>query len=133
MPGTDAFISRTVQVNATNQPAFIGPLVIRDKVDLNGNNIVTDSYDSTDLTKSNLGAYDPTKAGDKGDVACFGGVKNAFGVGNANIWGRAITGPAGVVDVGPNGAVGSVAWQQGGNSGIEAGWWINDLNFSLPD
>ena len=133
MPGTDKFVSRTVQITATNIGVFSAPLVLRDKVDLNGNNILTDSYDSTDPAKSTLGKYDPLKVGDHGDVVCLSGVKNAYSVGNANIWGHALTGSSGSVSVGPNGAVGSVAWQQGGNSGIQPGWWLPNQNFSLPD
>lgn len=132
MPGADGWVDRTVRVSATNMPVFVGPMVLRDKVDMNGNNVLTDSYDSTDDNKSTLGKYDPTKAGDNGDIACMSGMRNSFGVGNANIWGRVLTGPSGVVEVGPGGAVGSVAWQRGGNSGIEPGWWQTDLNYSMP-
>jgi hypothetical protein len=133
MPGSDTHVKRTIKVSATNLPVFVGPMVLKDKVDMNGNNVVTDSYDSTDVSKSTLGKYDPAKAGDNGDIACLSGLKNAFGVGNANIWGRVFTGPSGTVEVGPGGAVGSVAWQQGGNSGVEPGWWQKDLNYSMPD
>lgn len=133
MPGADGFVKRTICVGATNLPVFLGPMVLRDKVDMNGNNVLTDSYDSTDENKSTLGKYDPAKAGDNGDIACLSGLKNSFGVGNANIWGRVLTGPAGVVEVGPGGAVGSVAWHQGGNAGIQTGWWQTDLNYSMPE
>ena len=133
MPGRDGHVKRTVCISATNLPVFLAPLVLRDKVDMNGNNVLTDSYDSTDFNKSTLGKYDPAKAGDNGDIACLSGLKDAFGVGNANIWGRVLTGPAGSVDVGPGGAVGSVAWHLGGNAGIQTGWWLTDLNYSMPD
>src|SRR5215510_16530084 len=100
---------------------------------MNGNDVMTDSYDSTNPAKSTNGRYDPLKAGDKGDIASISGLTNSLKVGNANVWGRAITGPAGGVYTGPNGAVGSTNWQRSGMSGVEPGWWVNDLNFSVPD
>jgi hypothetical protein len=132
MPGSDMFVGRSVRIGASNMPIFTASIVLIDKLDMNGNNVLTDSYDSSDTNKSNLGKYDPLKAGDKGDVACIGGVKDAYGVGNANIWGHAYTGPGTIPEVGPNGSVGSVSWQQGGNLGIEPGWWKPDLNMTFP-
>jgi hypothetical protein len=132
MPGSGQFVNRSVRIGASNMPIFTASIVLIEKLDMNGNNVLTDSYDSTDENKSTLGKYDPLKAGDKGDVACIGGVKDAYGVGNANIWGRSYTGPGTTPEIGPNGAVGSVAWHQGGNIGIEPGWWKPDLNMSFP-
>ena len=133
MAGSGGYVSRTVQVMTTNSSVWAASMVFKDKVEMNGNNVLTDSYDSTDPNKSTLGRYDPLKAGDNGDLACLNGVKNSYSVGNANIWGRAITGAIGTMWVGPNGAVGSVGWQRGGNSGIQPGWWISDMNITLPD
>src|SRR5262249_49332896 len=118
MPGTDTFVKRSIRVSATNLPVFFAPMIMIQQVDMNGNNVLTDSYDSTDPAKSTSGKYDPAKAGDNGDLACMGGVKNAYSIGNANIWGRALTAPGVPIDVGPGGAIGSVAWQTGGNIGI---------------
>jgi len=56
-----------------------------------------------------------------------------FNVGNANIWGHALTGPGVTPTTGPNGAIGSVAWNQAGMSGIQPGWVQNDFNVSFPD
>src|SRR5262245_49943273 len=133
MPSGDGHVKRTIRVSATNLSVFICPMVPKDKLDMNANNVLPDSYDSTDINTSTLGKYDPAKACDNGDIACLSGLKNSFGVGNANIWGRVMTGPAGVVEVGPGGAVGSVAWHSGGNAGIQTGWWQLDLNYSMPD
>ena len=52
MPGGDGHVTRTIRVSATNLPVFLGPMVLKDKVDMNGNNVLTDSYDSTDITKA---------------------------------------------------------------------------------
>ena len=132
MPGSGLFVNRAVRIGASNMPLFTASIVLIDKLDMNGNNVLTDSFDSTDANKSTLGKYDPLKAGDKGDVACLGGGKDPYGVGNANIWGHAYTGPGVTPNVGPNGAVGSADWQRGGNIGIEPDWWVPDLNMSFP-
>ena len=133
MPSGEVFASRTIQVTATNPGVFFAAIVVKDTIDMNGNDVLTDSYDSTDPAKSTLGKYDPLKAGDKGDIVTTTGLTNSLKIGNANVWGRAITGPTGGVYTGPNGAVGSTNWQRSGKSGVESGWWINDLNYSIPD
>jgi hypothetical protein len=120
-------------VTTKNLGVFFGAIVVKDRVDLNGNNVMTDSYDSTDPSKSTLGKYDVNKAGDKGDVASLLGLSDTLAVGNANIWGHVLTGPSGNITVGPSGAVGDVAWQKTGKSGLESGWWLNDLNVTMPD
>ncbi len=130
MPGSSTYVSRSVQVTTQNQNAFTGALILQGTVNQNGNNVTTDSYDPRDPKKSTNGAYDPAKAGDKGDVTCANGM---FNVGNANIWGHALTGPGVTPSTGPNGAIGSVAWNQAGMSGIQPGWVQNDFNVSFPD
>ncbi len=130
MPGSSTYVSRSVQVTTQNQNAFTGALIMQSTINLNGNNVATDSYDPRDPKKSTNGAYDPAKAGDKGDITCVNGM---FNVGNANIWGHALTGPGVTPTTGPNGAIGSVAWNQAGMSGIQPGWVQNDFNVSFPD
>jgi hypothetical protein len=130
MPGSSTFISRTVRVTTRTNGTFSASFIVRENLDMNGNNVKTDSFDSRDPNKSTGGKYDPLKAGDKGDVAAMGGLVN---VGNADIWGHAYTSPTGAVSALVNGAVGSVAWHLALKSGIEPGWWQNDLNISLPD
>lgn len=126
------YASRSVKVTTIDPGLFSAALVIMDGLQLNGNNVKTDSYDSTDPAKSTLGRYDPLKAGDKGDVACMAGVDDVLKIGNANIWGHLYTGPTAPVYVGPNGAVGDVAWQTS-TSGIMSNWWVKDLNMGLSD
>lgn len=127
-------ISRRVRVITENRGVFSGAMVVKSFVDLNGNNILTDSYDSRDSAKSTNQRYDPAKAGDKGDVACTAGVRNSVvQVGNANIWGKLFMGATATATCGPNGAVGSVAWHRANNSGIQPGWTHSDFNLSFPD
>ncbi len=127
MPGGSTVLSRTVRVTTGPHSVFNGAILIRNKVNLNGNNILTDSYDSRYPEKSTFGFYDSLKAGDRGDVACVDGVADAFKVGNADIWGHAYTGPNATLYVGPEGSVGSVAFHRAGNHGIESGWWVNQF------
>ena len=58
---------------------------------------------------------------------------NSVNVGNANIHGHVATGPGGSISVGANGVVGSYAWANAGNNGIQPGWSSSDSNFTFPD
>lgn len=67
---------------------------------MNNHNIIVDSYDSRDDTKSTNGHYDPAKRQENGDIATNGELIEA---GNANIYGDAATnggtaGNSGVTD-----------------------------------
>ena len=57
-------------------------------VDLKNQNIVVDSYDSTDPTKSTNGLYDAAKRQENGDIATDGQLIEA---GNAQIHGDVAT------------------------------------------
>jgi len=133
MAGRQDHLFRTVRVHTLPQGLLMGSLVVRDSIKLNGNNIRTDSYNSRDPYMSTLGIYDPLKAGEKGDIGSVSGLADAFNVGNANIQGKVFTAPGGSISLGPNGAVGSKAWHQSGNGGIESGWWKKDFNMEIPD
>jgi hypothetical protein len=132
MPGSTTHLLRTVKVQTAPQSVFSGALIVKNTINLNGNNVRTDSYDSTDPTKSTASAYDPAKAGDRGDVGCVGGLIDSVNIGNADVWGRVLTGPNGTVQIGPMGGVGSKTWHLGGNNGLEPGWWLNDMNINFP-
>ncbi|HEV2392109.1 MAG TPA: hypothetical protein VG146_07070 [Verrucomicrobiae bacterium] len=135
-PGSSPSVTtRAVQVTCGKDNMFNGALIAKHSINLNGNGIMTDSFDSSDPTKSTNGQYDPAKyKGDKGDIASNGGLVDTLNVGNANIYGHAHTGSTNsdTIYVGPNGAVGSHTWQSS-NKGIEAGWWLPDANFTFPD
>lgn len=124
---------RTIRVTVTNDALFAKGMVAKGAIDLSGNNVRTDSFDSTDPNWSTGGMYDSAKARDNGDVATNSGLINSFNVGNADIWGKASTGPGGSISVGSNGAVGSKTWHNGGNNGIEPGWSTDDMNIDFPD
>lgn len=127
------YTRRGIQVATTNDAIFAKGLVAKGLIDLRGNNIRTDSFDSTDSTKSTGGRYDASKSRDKGDVATNSGLINSLSVGNAEIYGHASTGPGGSVSVGSNGGVGSKAWLDAGNHGIQPGYTSDDMNVAFPD
>ena len=130
----DLFVARAVEVTVKRTHLFVKGMVARERITMNGNTISTDSYDSSDTNYCTpAGLYDPAKNKDNGDVSTMSGLENALSTGNANIKGRLRTGPGGVASVGANGSVGSDAWVDGGNKGIQPGWFGDDLNISLPD
>jgi hypothetical protein len=134
---TPTVVTRAVMVNCTKTSLYLAPLVARKTINLNGNNIATDSFDSCDPTKSVNGQYAPGfYSGDKGDIASNQGLIDSISGGNANIYGVAHTGTntsgQPTITFGPNGAVGSHAWQAS-NKGIEPGWALEDANFTFPD
>jgi len=132
--GGNQYIARAVQVNLKKQNVFLKALVARERITMSGNTISTDSYDSNDTNYSTAaGQYDPAKTKDNGDVSTMSGMENALSTGNANIKGRLRTGAGGTADVGSMGSVGSSAWVDGGNRGLQPGWFSDDLNVSLPD
>lgn len=133
---TPATVTRAVMVNCTRTSMFLASLVAKKNINLNGNNIATDSFSSCDPLKSVNGQYVPGYySGDNGDIASNLGVVDSISGGNANIFGHAHTGTntsgQATVAMGPNGAVGSHSWQAG-NKGMEPGWVLEDANFDFP-
>ena len=127
-----ATITRAVRVQCTRGGLFLASMVARGPIDLNGNGVQTDSFDSDDPSASTNGQYDPAKAKDNGDVATNEGILNALGIGNANIYGHAHTGAGGGAVLGPGGGIGSRLWQST-YSGIQPGWLTQDANFTFPE
>ena len=131
LPGKEEYMRpRVIRTGTKVDALFSKSLVAKDGIDMNGNNVATDSFDSSDPAYNTGGRYDSAKAKDNGDVATNGQVIN---VGNADIYGKVATGPGGTVNVGSNGSVGSKAWHAAGRSGIEPGWARDDMNMEFPD
>jgi hypothetical protein len=131
-PLSTNYIMRAIRVTTQGQSMFPKGLVAKGAIDLNGQNVKSDSFDSQDPNHSTDGKYDPAKKKDNGDMATNSGITGIFNVGNANIYGHASTGPGGSVTVGSNGAVGDSAWQASHN-GIQPGWVTDDMNVQFPD
>ena len=128
---TAVAMSRKVRVTALRTPLFNISMFGDDGIDLRGNNIMTDSFDSTLEAESTNGKYDPAKSSAEGDVATNSGLVSSVSVGNADIKGKVSTGPGGSVAIGPNGSVGDKAWVEGGNNGIQDGHIADDTNVEL--
>ncbi|MFN3407619.1 MAG: hypothetical protein ACK45B_01380 [Limisphaerales bacterium] len=124
-------ITRAVRVEAGRSGMFQKAMVARRTIDMNGNNVMTDSFDSSNPLYSLNGRYDPSRARDNGDVASNASIINAVNLGNANIYGRVAVGPGGTVAVGSNGGVGTRLWQLF-NRGIQPGYFSDDMNFTFP-
>jgi len=125
---TAGHLARGVRVDTRRAPVFNMGMVADAAIDLNGNNIDADSFDSSDPNHSTNGQYDPLKSKDNGDLASNSGLTNSVNVGNANIKGRISVGPGGSVAIGPTGIVGDENWHQTQTSGIQAGAVVDDMN-----
>lgn len=125
-------LSRKVRVRCYRGSLFLRPLAADEGINMNGNNVMTDSFDSADPLFSTGGRYDPRKRKSNGDVASNMSITNSINLGNANIFGRVATGPGGSVTIGDQGAVGAAEWQLF-NNGFQPGWVTDDSNFTFPD
>ncbi len=130
---TNNFLNRTVQLTTSNQYMFARAMLTVRQITGNGNDVLVDSFNSTNSLYSTGGQYDASKRLDNGDIACNAQVVGCIDVGNGDIYGTATTGPGGSIFVGPNGGVGSSSWFASGHSGIEPGRSRDDLNVSIPN
>jgi filamentous hemagglutinin family protein len=139
-------VKRAVLVRAMNTSPFPGALTMQKDVDMNGNNVTVDSYDSTDPYHSywpnypngrgygtyvNTGSSYNAIRNDNGDVATDGAVSGIIDIGNAQVYGRVSTGPGGSVILGAKGSVGDVNWVP--TVGIQPGYVQSDMNVAFPD
>ena len=129
------YVKRTVICNTTNVPTFTKALVAKHGIDMNGNGVFVDSFDSSNPLYSTNKRWDWNKHRDHGDIASNDTITNAINIQNANIWGSVATGPHGTVSVGSQGCVGDAAFQaNSANRGkIQAGHSTDDMNIDIPD
>jgi hypothetical protein len=129
------FVARGIRCNARTDPLFSKGLVAKGRIDMNGNDISADSYDSRNTNYSTGGKYDVTKRKDGGSIATNSGLTNSLNVGNANIYGKVSTGPGGSIDIGSGGVVGDTAWNtNSANQGtVKPGWSTDDMNVDFGD
>ncbi|HTL58486.1 MAG TPA: hypothetical protein VL361_22555 [Candidatus Limnocylindrales bacterium] len=111
-----ATLTRVVRVTTSDAGLFKAGLATKYNLDLKGNNVETDSFNSTLGTLSNNGQYDPTKTSTNGDLASIAGIVN---VGNADINGSVLLGPGASETQLKNGTV--------------TGGITNDFNVEFPD
>src|SRR5262245_35209934 len=77
---TGSFLARGVRVNARQDRLFSKGMVADGEIDLNGNRITTDSFDSTDTNYNTNGRYDLNKRRANGDIATNVGLTNSAGI-----------------------------------------------------
>jgi hypothetical protein len=146
-------ITRKVLVRTLNTSPFPGALTLQQDVDMNGQNVTVDSYDSRDPFHShwtnypygrgygtyiNYGSatvfpYTTSYRKANGDVATDGAVTGIIDVGNGQIYGRVNTGPGGTAALGSKGSVGDLDWVDNDNTGIKPGYAQSDMNVAFPD
>jgi len=131
--GTPGYLGRGVRARTHRDFIFTKGMVAKDSIDLNGNNIQTDSFDSMDPAYSTNGMYVPGRAKDNGDIAVNSALTNSMNIGNANIYGHISVGPGGAIEIGDNGSVGSKTWHDSGSVGVESGWSKDDMNVSFDE
>lgn len=128
-------VSRAVRVGLGPSSMFPMGLVAKQEIDLKGNRIYTDSFDSTDPAKSSSGRYDIAKRQANGDVASNGEFTDTISVGNADIYGLVHTGVGGTIAMGPSGSVGSTFAEDDRATSVEdgaaAGYIRNDFGVDI--
>jgi hypothetical protein len=138
-PAGTPMVTRAVSVTCSKKNIFSAALVSKTGIDLSGNGVYTDSYDSAwpgikcDLNgKYNVSVY----SGDHGDIGTNGGITNSgiVSVGNANIYGMIHTGPNCPVSIGSSGGVGPHCCQASTVAqATSLGYIKDDANFTFPD
>ncbi len=114
VPISGSIISRTVKVTALAQPLFNVALGAVNNIDMNGNSVATDSWNSHMTNLSNNGLYTSTKVSTNGNIASVQGLVD---IGNHTIKGNLYLGPTASYD----------------NSGTITGTVYDDYNVQFPD
>jgi len=130
----DSSVNRAIRVKCSKDSLFLMAMVAKSNIVMNGNGVMTDSFNSTVATNSTNGKYpesEPWKRLSNGDVASNLGINSAIDGGNADIYGHVSVGAGGDVYVGPNGGVGEYSWVQSNPGQIQDGYFSDDANFSF--
>jgi hypothetical protein len=130
LPSGRTLVARGIRCLTTTSALFSKGLVAKGQIDLAGSNIESDSYDSRYTNSSTGGRYDAAKRRANGSVATNAGITNSLNVANAKIYGKVSTGPGGSVAIGPQGAIGDIAFVDtpSNNGRIEQGYFTDDMN-----
>ena len=90
VPVSGDSVSRNVKVSVLKQVLSNVPLGVKKNINMNGNGVAVDSYDSRNPLLSTGGLFDPNKTSTNGNVASMGGVIN---IGQHTINGSLYLGP----------------------------------------
>jgi len=132
-PFSTNYIARVVRVGLIMKPQ-IGPgLGAKSTIEMNGNKLSVDSFDSSDpLYSAADGGYASSKRKAGVVVATNLGITDAIDSGGADIFGHVATGPGGSVSTLKNGVVGDLAWHKTSSKGIEPGFTTEDADIPFP-
>jgi hypothetical protein len=129
-----SYIERRIQVTTRLSRGLKG-MTAKSKVVISGD-VWTDSYDSSDPSKSTASQYDPAKRRPNGFISTNSKVSSEMEItGNAKINGKIATGPGSVLKLVSPARVGDFAWTaSSANDGkVQSGWLSSDMNVSFPD
>ena len=134
-PGVRSHVARGIRCITRTEALFSKGLVAKGQIDLNGKNILSDSYDSRTTNYSSNGRYDEAKRKAGGSVATNSGLTNSVNIGNATIYGKISTGPGGSIAIGPQGAVGDATFVESpsNNGKIQKDYFSDDMNVDFGD
>ena len=128
------WVSRAVRVRTQYKEQAINGMLARTVIDMNGASARIDSFNSTNMAQSNHGQYDQTRSTDHAFIGTISQTPGNLNVGNVTVYGSVATGAEGTVTVGPNGSVGSTAFNNDpSSSGVEDGHSADDLNIVIDD
>jgi hypothetical protein len=113
-PMSDNYLQRKVQITTTKTALFTPAFAASSVINLNGNTVAADSYDSSNPSYSTAGKYDPTKTSTNGDIVSINGPVD---LGNDTIKGDLYLGP-------------TATWN--GNPSQVSGTVYHDLNLEYP-
>jgi len=130
----DGYMGRGVRIAARKNGRLSKAMLSKGKIDIGGT-VRVDSYNSCTAAGSTGGLYDSAKAGEAGDIASNGQLAKQIGAGgDVQIRGHISTGPGGTLGMNGNSvSVGSDAWIDAGGTGIQQGWFRDDMNANIPD
>ncbi|MBW8864004.1 MAG: hypothetical protein JF609_03590 [Verrucomicrobia bacterium] len=114
VPVSGDTITRKVRVGTKKQVFSNLPMGAKGNIDMKGNGIAVDSWNSRDPNWSTAGVFDPKKTSTNGDVASLGGLVN---LGNHTIDGSLYLGPTATY----------------GGGGTVTGTIHTDANINFPD
>jgi hypothetical protein len=115
VPDLSDTLTRVIRVLTTNVPLFNVAIAGRTNIDMNGNGLSTDSFNSSLTNLSTNGRYDSTKTSTNGDVAVLYGTLD---LGNHTVAGDAYLGPSVTLAGSPSQISGTIA---------------NDYNYDYPE
>jgi hypothetical protein len=139
-PLSSPSLSRALRVQAQTSTKLVpnGAMVARTTIKVNGFNVTTDSYQSTNLTLFPGGVWNQANRRDHGDVSTISTNSGDVDLGNGKIHGTVHTPQnwtASSANIGSQGSVGDNAWVKPVNPtpGIEPGHAVNDATQVYPD